>query len=40
MYRKSRVLQEKLRPEEAMGVLRRITRLYPNNANAKADLAR
>ncbi len=40
LYRKSKVLQEKLRSDEAAGVLRRLTRLYPNNKGAAADLAR
>ena len=40
LYRKSRVLLEKYRTEEAIGILRRICRLYPENATAKADLAR
>ena len=40
LYRKSRVLLEKYRTEEAIGILRRICRLYPENSTAKADLAR
>lgn len=40
LYRKSKVLLEKYRTEEAMGILRRICRLYPNNSSAKADLVR
>ena len=40
LYRKSKVLLEKYRTEEALGILRRISRLYPNNSSAKADLVR
>merc|ERR1739848_423346 len=40
LYRKSKVLLEKYRTEEALGILRRISRLYPNNSSAKADLLR
>lgn len=40
LYRKSKVLLEKYRTEEAIGILRRICRLYPDNATAQADLAR
>ena len=40
LYRKSKVLLQKFRPEEALGILRRISRLYPNNSSAKADIIR
>jgi len=40
LYRKSKVLLEKYRTDEALGILRRISRLYPNNTSAKADLLR
>ncbi len=40
MYRKARVLEEKGRADEAMGLLRRVTRLYPENKSAKNDLQR
>jgi len=40
LYRKSKVLLQKYRPEEALGILRRISRLYPNNSSAKADIIR
>jgi len=40
LYRKSKVLLEKYRTEEALGILRRICRLYPENTSAKSDLAR
>lgn len=40
LYRKSRILTEKCRPEEALGVLKRIVQLYPENTSARADLAK
>jgi len=40
LYRKSKVYEEKGRSDECLGLLRRITRLYPENKSARADLAR
>jgi tetratricopeptide (TPR) repeat protein len=40
LYRKSRAYEEKGRASESMGLLKRVTRLYPENTAAKADLAR
>ena len=40
LYRKSKVYEEKGRTDECLGLLRRITRLYPENKSARADLAR
>jgi hypothetical protein len=35
LCRKAKVLEEKYRTEEAIGILRRVTRLYPNNKPAQ-----
>eukprot|EP00096_Caligus_rogercresseyi_P006558 TRINITY_DN2308_c0_g1_i1.p1 TRINITY_DN2308_c0_g1~~TRINITY_DN2308_c0_g1_i1.p1 ORF type:complete len:367 (+),score=101.14 TRINITY_DN2308_c0_g1_i1:46-1146(+) len=40
LYRKSRVLLRRSQESEAIGLLRRVTRLYPQNAAAKNELAR
>ena len=40
LYRKAKILLETIKTEEAMGVLRRIQRLYPDNKLAKAELAK
>jgi tetratricopeptide (TPR) repeat protein len=40
LYRKAKCLEERGQVEEAIGILRRITRLYPDNKSSKADLAR
>jgi hypothetical protein len=34
-FRKAKVLEEKYKTEEAIGILRRVTRLYPNNKPAQ-----
>jgi len=39
LFRKSKVLQEKCRVEEAVGILRRVTRLYPSNKPAQVELS-
>jgi len=39
LFRKSKVLQEKCRIEEAVGILRRVTRLYPSNKPAQVELS-
>lgn len=40
LYRKSKILAEKGCVEEAIGALRRCTRLYPANQSAKTDLGK
>jgi len=40
LFRKSKALQNKGQTEEALGVLRRVSRLYPDNAQAKLDIQR
>jgi len=40
LYRKSKCLEERGQIEDAIGILRRITRLYPENKSARADLKR
>lgn len=40
LFRKAKILQEKLQTEEAMGILRRINRLYPNNKQCQVELSR
>jgi len=40
LYRKAKVFEEKGRSDECLGLLRRITRLYPENKSSRADLAR
>jgi len=40
LFRKAKILQEKLQTEEAMGILRRISRLYPNNKQCQVELTR
>merc|ERR1711862_637689 len=39
LYRKSKISEKSLL-DEAIGTLRRATRLYPNNQSAKTDLAK
>jgi len=40
LFRKAKILQEKLQTEEAMGILRRISRLYPKNKQCQVELSR
>ena len=40
MFRKSKILIEKCQLDEAIGILRRVNRLYPNNGSCQAELAR
>ena len=40
LFRKSKVLIEKCQLDEAIGILRRVNRLYPNNKECQAELAR
>jgi tetratricopeptide (TPR) repeat protein len=40
LYRKAKCLEERGQVEESIGILRRITRLYPDNKTSKADLTR
>jgi len=40
LFRKAKILQEKHQTEEAMGILRRINRLYPNNKQCHVELSR
>jgi len=40
LFRKAKILQEKCQLEEAIGILRRINRLYPANKQCHAELAR
>jgi len=39
LFRKAKILQEKYRTEEAIGVLRRLTRLFPSNKQAQVELS-
>jgi len=38
LFRKALIVNEKCKTEEAIGVLRRVSRLYPENKKAKAEL--
>lgn len=38
LFRKALILKEKCKTEEAIGVLRRVTRLYPQNKQAQVEL--
>jgi hypothetical protein len=40
LFRKAKCLEDRGQTEEAIGILRRVSRLYPENKQAKADLAR
>ena len=40
MFRKAKVLVEKCQIDEAIGILRRVGRLYPDNKECQAELAR
>jgi len=40
LYRKAKILQEKCQLDEAIGILRRINRLYPANKQCHAELTR
>jgi len=40
LFRKSKILQEKCQLDEAIGILRRINRLYPANKQCHAELTR
>jgi len=40
LFRKAKILQEKLQTEEAIGILRRISRLYPANKQCQVELTR
>ena len=40
LFRKAKILIEKCQMEEAMGILRRVSRLYPNNKQSQAELTR
>jgi len=39
LFRKAKILQHKYRTEEAIGILRRVTRLYPANKQAQGELS-
>merc|ERR1711864_26324 len=39
-FRKSKILQEKCQLDEAIGILRRINRLYPANKQCHAELTK
>ena len=40
LFRKSKILLEKCQLDEAIGILRRVNRLYPANSQCQAELAR
>ena len=40
LFRKAKVLEEKGNYDEALGILRRVTRLFPDNKPAKNDMIR
>merc|ERR1719318_1188855 len=40
LYRKAKILQEKCQLDEAIGILRRINRLYPANKQCHTELAK
>ena len=40
MFRKSKILLEKCQLDEAIGILRRVARLYPANSQCQAELSR
>ena len=40
LFRKAKILIEKCQTDEAIGILRRVSRLYPNNKQCQAELAR
>ena len=40
LFRKAKVLIEKCQLDEAIGILRRVNRLYPNNKQCQAELSR
>ena len=40
LFRKSKILMEKCQLDEAIGILRRVNRLYPANSQCQAELTR
>ena len=40
LFRKAKILIEKCQVDEAVGILRRVNRLYPSNKQCQAELAK